>query len=139
MIDLEENWCQGGRRGRSMGIGMIGEDGMEVSAMVRFSTMLKRVHITVQHLSVDSHPKVKATAAWGLVLAVRPLRGSSLMSIVHAVNACAKLILRLMLFSVIGGWKVLRLHACVMKRLTSIFERSRFVLTQNSQRRYRVR
>ena len=40
-----------------MGVGMIREDGVEVSAMVRFSTMLKRVHITVQHLAVDSHPK----------------------------------------------------------------------------------
>ena len=103
-----------------MDIGMIGEDGVEVSAMVRFSTMLKRVHITVQHLAVDSHPK--ATAAWGLVLAVRPLRGSGLISIVHAVNACAKLILRLTLFSVIGGWK--RLEGVEASRwvLTSIFD-----------------
>ena len=119
-----------------MGVGMIREDGVEMSAMVWFSKMLKHVHITMQHLAVDIHPK--ATVAWGLVLVVRPLHGSGLISIVHAVNACAKLILRLMLFSVIGGWKVLRLHACVMKRLTSIFERSSFVLTQNSQRRYRV-
>ena len=103
-----------------MGIGMIGEDGVEVSAMVRFSTMLKRVHITVQHLAVDSHPK--ATAAWGLVLAVRPLRGSGLISIVHAVNACAKLILRLTLFSVIGGWKRLEGVEASCWVLTSIFD-----------------
>ena len=120
MIVVEENWCQGGRRGRSMGIRMIGEDGVELSTMVRFSTMLKLVHITVQHLAVDSHPK--ATATWGLVLAMRPLRGSALISIVHAVNAFAKLILRLMLFSVIGGWKVLRLHARVVN-LFSIFSK----------------
>ena len=85
-----------------MGIGMIREDRVEVSAMVRFSTMLKCVHITVQHLAVDSHPK--ATAAWGLVLTVRPLCGSGLISIMHAVNACTKLILRLTLFSEIGGY-----------------------------------
>ena len=94
-----------------MGVRMIREDGVKVSAMVRFSTMLKLVHITVQHLAIDSHPK--ATSTWGLVLAMRPLRGSGLISIVHAVNACTNLILRLTLFSVIGGWKVLRLHARV--------------------------
>ena len=99
---------------------MIREDGVEVSSMAQFSEMLKRVYITVQHLAVDSHPN--ATAARGLVLAVRLLRGIGLTSIVHAVNACAKLILRLMLLSVIGGWKVLRLHARVMTRLTSIFD-----------------
>ena len=120
-----------------MGVGMIREDGVEVLAMVQFSGMLKRLHITVQHLAGDIHPN--ATAAWGLVLAVRPLRGSGLTCIVHAVNACAKLILRLMLSSVIGGRKVSRLHAHVMKRLTSIFERPRFANSQNPQRRYRVR
>ena len=87
-----------------MSVGMIGEDEVEVSAMAQFSKMLKRVHsITVQHLAGDCHPN--ATAAWGLVLAVRSLRGSGLPSIVHAVNACAKLILRLMLLSIIWGCK----------------------------------
>ena len=102
---------------------MIRDDGVEASAMAQFSEMSKGVRITVQHLAVDSHPNT--TAAWGLVLAVRPLRGIGLRSIVHAVNACAKLISRLMLLSVIGGWKVSTLH----DRVTSIFdlfERSRF-------------
>ena len=119
-------WKVDGRR-------MIREDRVEVSTMAQFSEMLKLVHITVQHLAVDSHPN--APAAQGLVLAVRPLRGIGLTSIVHAVNTCAKLILRLMLLSVIGGWKVSTLHDRVIS-IFDLFETSRF---ENSQRKYRGR
>ena len=101
--------------------------------MAQFSQISKGARITVRHLAVDSQPNT--SAAWGWVLAVRPLRGIRLRSIVHAVNACAKLIFRLMLLGVIGGWKVSTLH----DRVTSIFdlfETSRF---ENSQRKYRGR
>ena len=77
------------------------EDRADVLAMVPFSEMLECIHFTAQQLAAVSHQN--ATVAWGLVLAVWPLRGSGLISIMHAVNSSAKLILRLMLFSVIGG------------------------------------
>ena len=82
-----------------MAIRMLREDRVEVSAIVSFSEMLERAHITVQHLADDSHPN--ATAAWGLVLAVWPLHGSGLPCIVHLVNACTTLIFRLMFLDVI--------------------------------------
>ena len=62
--------------------------------MVPFSEILKRVHVTAQHLVADSQPN--ATAACGLVLAVWPLRGSGLTCIVDAVNACTMFPFRLM-------------------------------------------
>ena len=83
-----------------MGIRMPREDRAEVMAMVPFSEMLERVHITVLQLAADSQPN--ATAAWGLVFAMRPLRGNGLTCVVHAVNACTMLRFRLILLNILG-------------------------------------
>ena len=73
-------------------------DREEVLAMVvQFSTIMVHVHVTARHLAANTLQK--ATAAWGLVFPMRPLRRSGLRCTVHAVIGCTVLIIRLMLFN----------------------------------------
>ena len=83
-----------------MGVEMLMEARVEVSAMTTFSEILVAVDVTALELA---HDKLRYdSAAWRLIIPMPLMRRISLSCIVHAGKAATMLEIRLMILGVIG-------------------------------------